>query len=913
MIQLRIRTEYSFGKTFAPIDKVIAHLKRIGCTAAGIVDVDSTWGHCRWFKACKEAGIQPLLGIELPVGSDLRSMWFLARNERGLRELYAASSSAFKNRTATKFGHRPTLSHDAVYAMSDDIVKFAGEVVDESFLKDVNAVIDLNPASRVLNFSKRAIAERQGLRLVNTSDNAYPSLADKPMLELMADRGVKPSPQHILDDLPDTDAARDIASSCKELALPTAPMIKAEGDLEALCREGIKVRKMAWNDVYEARLVHELQAIREKNFDSYFIVVADMVHYAKKHMLVGPSRGSAAGSLVCYLTRITEVDPLPPGLFFERFIDVNRSDLPDIDLDFPDKKREMVFKYMAEKYGAGKTAHIGTVSTYKPRSALIQVCKKLNIPPQATGGVKAVMIERSSADRRVNNCLLDTLNDTDPGRQLVKMYPQVMLAADIEAHASHTGTHAAGLLVCNEPVDHFATIDENGIAQVDMASIKALGLLKIDVLGLRTLSVLEDAGIDVDWYGLKFDEPEVFKVFSDGRLSCIFQFEGRALRDISQRVKFSSISDIDAVTALARPGPFGGGVTEEYLNRRNGKAYKPIHPAVEQHMKETYGLPVYQEQTLAIVRNIGKFSWKATGAVRTAISKRLGKEHFDSFWPQFVEGAKQEGMNESEAKATWDLINAMGAWQMNKAHTYSYAVISYWAAWLKAHHLLEFAAANLRNAKDEENALTLLRELAKEGLSFVPFDPMKSEETWSIQDGTLIGGYMNLKGFGETKAKKFVDARRAGKLTKEMISAALAADNIFADLFPLQTKFHSYYTNPESEGVVVGPVMKVDEFNGKQRGSHVFIARVIKKIPRDINEDVLIKKRNGKRQDGLAPFLDLHLRDDTAQILARIDRFKYPSMGKKLFDEVPIDAPILVRAHFVKDIRMAFIEKWKAL
>jgi DNA polymerase III alpha subunit len=916
VIQLRLRTEFSFGRTFAPIERTVTYLKEIGCTAAAIVDTASTWGHVKWHETCLKHGIQPLLGVELAVGAEGLNMWFLAKNEAGLSELYKFTSRAFRQKLATNTSSVPCLTYDDVRSMSDDIIKFSGEMLDEELLLDVDAVIDFSPVSRVLSFQKRQLAERLKLRTVNTSDNAYAKLGDKAVFELISDSGTKPTPQHILTDLQDTADAAAIAAACKDLTLPKAPMIRLEGDLEKMCRDGIEFRGLTEtfkNDPrYEERLRHELSTIAEKEYDSYFLVVADMVRYAKQHMLVGPSRGSAAGSLVCYLTRITEVDPIPPGLFFERFIDMNRKDLPDIDLDFPDKKREMVFTYMAEKYGNGRTAHIGTVATFKPKSALIQVCKKLNIPPQATGGVKAAMIERSSADRRANNCLLDTLNDTEPGRQLIKMYPQVMLAAEIEAHASHTGTHAAGLLVCNANIDNFATIDDNNIAQVDMASIKSIGLLKIDVLGLRTLSVLEDSGVPVDWYRMKFDDPATFKIFSDNKLSSIFQFEGQAMRSIAERITFNSLNDVDAVTALARPGPFGGGVTNEYLERRNGKPYKPIHPAVEKHMSETYGLPIYQEQTMSIVRHIGGFNWKAIGAVRTAISKRLGKELFDSFWPGYLEGATKVGMTEAEAKASWDLINAMGAWQMNKAHTHSYAVISYWCAWLKAHHPLEFALANMINAKDEETALRLLRELWKEGLRFIPFDPMLSEEDWCIKDGKLIAGYKVLKGFGESKAADYIAARKAGKLTPEMIAKALKAENPFADLFPMQTKFGHLYDKPEKHGIF-GKVFKLEELDGTQQGSTVFIAKIIKKIPRTINEDVLIKKRNGKVHKGPQPFLDFHLRDDTGIILARIDRFKYARIGLELFERIPLETPLLIRAHFVKDIRMAFVEKWKAL
>jgi len=268
---------------------------------------------------------------------------------------------------------------------------------------------------------KKAVAEQTQLLCVNVCDNAYAYEEDKATFELISKAGLKATPQHIFA-LDDRFALTEqtVAHECRELELPVAPMIRADGNLEEICRAGIKFRNMetTWSQEYEERMQYELELIRSKDFESYFIIVSDMVHYAKQHMLVGPSRGSAAGSLVCYLARITEIDPIPPKLYFERFIDVSRTDLPDIDLDFPDNKRHMVFEYMAEKYGMNNVAHIGTISQFKPKSALIQVCKALNIPPAATAAVKVAMIERSSADSRANNCLLDTLETTDTRKRI---------------------------------------------------------------------------------------------------------------------------------------------------------------------------------------------------------------------------------------------------------------------------------------------------------------------------------------------------------------------------------------------------------------------------------------------------------------------------------------------------------------
>lgn len=916
MIQLRVRTEYSFGQTFAAIPRVVERLKALGVTAAGIVDVDSTWGHVAWHKACKAAGIQPMLGVDMVVSDEEDSMprmWFLARDTAGLTELYRVCSKAHHQRLATKFGSVPRLMRSDVLGLSDHVFRFAGDVIDEDFLRAANAHIDVSPASRILAAQKRGIAERLKRPVLMVSDNAYAFPEDRATFEFASKTGVKQTPQHIIE-LERTDAHRSIAALCAGLELPKAPMVRAPGNLEAICREGIKYRGMAWSAVYEERLQYELELIRSKDFESYFIVVADMVQYAKQHMLVGPSRGSAAGSLACYAARITEIDPIPPKLFFERFIDVSRSDLPDIDLDFPDDKRQMVFDYMAKKYGVDNVAHIGTISQFKPKSALIQVCKALNIPPAATGAVKVAMIERSSADSRANNCLLDTFETTEPGKEFIAAYPQAKVAAELEGHAAHTGVHAAGLLVSNDAITNYAVVDADGIAHIDKGSAEALGLLKIDVLGLRTLGVLEDSGVKIDWYRLPFNDQATFDVFNAQRMCGIFQFEGNALRAISQEMDFKSIADIDAVTALARPGPFGGGVTEKFMKRRKGESYTPIHPLVEEHMRETFGLPVYQEQTLAIVREIGKFDWKETSTIRKAMSKRMGKEFFDSYWAKFKAGAASQGIAEREARMTWDTINSMGAWQMNKSHTYSYAVISYWTAYLKAHHLLEFAAANLRSAKDEDSAIMLLRELVREGVQYVPFDLQRSQLNWSVQDGKLYGGFLALHGVGEAKAAKLIAARAAGTLTPKQVDELAQAKNAFAEIFPFHKKYGALYTDPTANGIAGKVWDIVDITDGLPHGEErVVIGELIYKNARNANEEVNVKKRGGKLETGQLEFVDVRLRDDTGTIGGRIGRRDFLRCGKELLETVPEGSHLLVRAKFFNGIRYLFIQKWKRL
>lgn len=916
MIHLRTRTEYTFNETFSPINKVVDRLKALGYTAAGIVD-PGTWGHVQWSSACEKAGIQPLFGVQLAVVPSLESqdrpaMWFIALSSEGLQELYRFSSLA--QRQSARGAAR--LTYEDVARMSPEIAKFAGAVLDGPLLKRCGAHMDLDPSLSQTNRRKVKLAMELGLRCVATSDNYFPAIADKQAFEMLGG-GSKVTPQHILSrselSVLCTEAglqpaiafanAIELAERAKGIKLPKAPIIKLEGDLEALCREGIEVRRAQkqippWNDVYEARLQRELELIRSKKFESYFLMVADMVRYAKQHMLVGPSRGSAAGSLVCYLTRITEIDPLPAELIFERFIDVTRNDLPDIDLDFPDNKRELVIQYLRDRYGERNVAHIGTVSRYKPKSALTTVGKRLGIPPWEFDGVKDSIFERSSGDSRANFALLDTLEQTEPGRKLLEKFPAIKLAAEIEAHASHAGVHAAGILVCNDAIENYCTVTADGIAQVDKKDAEKLNLLKIDILGLRTLGVLEDSGVKLDWYNLPMDDAATFKVLNDRRFAGIFQFEGLSLQSVAGQMSINSVDDIGDVTALARPGPMASGGATNYLVRRTGKEqFRTPHPVMDKYVKNTFGVVVYQEQVIQICREVGKLNWEDTTSIRKAMSGRLGVEFFNKFQSVFVKGAAEEGVDEAAAVEIWSQINTMGSWAFNLAHSYSYAVVSYWTAYLKAHYLLEFAAATLRNAKDESSSIKLLRELTKEGIGYIPFDPDKSEINWSVKDGKLYGGFVGLKGIGESKATKLIEERTAngGKLPEHRRTELTALENTFADPFPTESRFGKYYTDPEAMGIRAGTrVVRVEEIVGE--AEFVFIGKLVGKDLRDHNEEIRVKRRNGKRWKGPTIFLDLDIEDDTGKVLTRIERYDFEDIGRPIWENAKEGTWWLVRA-----------------
>ena len=915
--QLRVRTEYSYKACYGPMPRVVNALEQLGSVSAGIVDTSGTWGHVAWQKALKDSDVRPMYGTEFTIEKgELRpKCWVLATD---LAPFYRLSSQ------------NPTTEEEMIGVKG--VIRFAGSALTNPEAFDY---IDVNPSSSIE--IKRAIELHRatGKPLVITSDNNYPAPEDEERF-LAWDDSRRMTPQHIMseDELREYfepymtraewhDAVVNtcaVAGRCMGLELREAPMISVEGDFAGLVAKGKEFRLERghigeWTDEYEARLQRELKLVAEKEYESYFFVVADMICWAKDRMLVGPARGSAAGSLVCYLLRITEVDPIPYNLIFERFIDVNRFDLPDIDVDFNDKKRPDVFEYLKEKYGRDNVARIGSVSRLKPRSVIAHVGKKLGVPHGATFGVANVLVEHSSGDARYGHALEDTLTGTQAGRDFMKLYPEASLMAELENHASHSGQHAAGTIVSNEPVTEYCTV-RDGIAHIDKKDAEVLNLLKIDALGLRTLGVIEDTGCITpdELYDLKLDDPEVFRMINEQKFSGLFQFEGAAQRSVSVQVDVTDFKHIDHITALARPGPLGGGAAQTYIQRSAGReeiAYR--HPTMAEYLGDTLGVVLYQEQVMRICREIGKFSWADTADIRRIMSKSIGKEFFDSYGERFINGAKENGIPKEDAEIIWNEICSFGSWGMNKSHTCSYAVISYWCAYMKRYHPLEYAAASLRNAKDAEQTVEILRELNKEGVPFVPFDPDLSDANWSVADGKLIGGYTNLVGIGPIKALHYINKRNEKGLNDtDRLSLSKRAIK-HNDLTPAHTLWSDIYDNPEQYNIH-GKVKQFSEL--KDRESSVIIAMLVRQDRRDKNEAVLVSKREGKVMKGQTLFLDSFMVDDTVSqpVRVRTQPRDWFQIGEPMAERaVPKQDWFLIRGQWLEQFSMFIAEKVKCL
>lgn len=939
VIQFKIRTEYSFGTAYGPLSKVMAACR--GAKAAAITDRHGTWGHVQWSKACKKAGIKPIFGVELAVVEEQN--WetkkqspvlcsFIALNNAGLREIYALTTKATEQAY-----YIPRLKYADLQTVSKNVLITYGATINLELIdcNQANTFMEFSPATSEYD-ARRAYAA--GLGLLPCSDNLFPRPEHAQAYEVVAGRNKegRASPRWILDqwelqehcnglisELGDWKAFAETIAAGINAELPKAEMVHyvAEKSLDQMCEEAAPSRGIDLEDpVYRDRLARELALIHQKKFEDYFYVIADMLQYAKSKMLVGPARGSSCGSLVCYLLQITEIDPIPYDLLFERFIDVNRKDLPDIDIDFPDSKRDLVFEYVEQKYGVDCVARLGTIGKFKAKSAISDVAKELDVPLWEITDLKNSIIERSGGDSRAAFCIADTFETLDIGKRTIEKYPQLRIAAEIEGHASHSGQHAAGIVVTAEPVNHYCSVDmRTGATQVDKYDAEELNLLKIDALGLRTLSVIEDCLEQIGWSYEKLlryrtDDTAAFDALNRAQFAGIFQFEGFALQSLCRQLTVGHLEDIISMTALARPGPLASGGTTEFIKRRTGMApVKYMHPLTEPMTKVSYGIVVYQEQVMQIAREVGGLSWEDVSSLRKAMSKSLGKEYFDQYWEKFKVGAIERGLPESDAKVIWENINTMGSWSFNRSHAVAYGMVSYWCCVLKAHYPLEYAAACLRHAKDNDQIIKLLRELDREGYKYKAFDKEKSIYNWSVQDGTLVGGLIGVHGIGEKIAREIERRKLSGEtLTKRHINLIENAITPYDMAFECRERWGHIMKDPVSHGIA-SKIWQVDDINSSTDTQVLVIGKLVEKNLRDANELVNVQKRGGSKVSGPSMFLNITVEDDSGSIICTIDRFKYERLGKPIIESGKLGDWFLWRGVCRKGFRKIYIDRWKKL
>ena len=523
---------------------------------------------------------------------------------------------------------------------------------------------------------------------------------------------------------------------------------------------------------YERRLTHEIQMIQKMRFEGYFLVVWDFIRYARSQGVpVGPGRGSAAGSLASYALRITDVDPLQYDLIFERFLNPERISLPDIDIDFCMRRRGEVIEYVTQKYGRENVAQIITFGTMAAKAAIKDVGRAMDIPYGEVDRLAKLV------PNELKIALEAALQQSAQLRAAVesdeRMNELMTVARRLEGLARHASTHAAGVVISPRPlmeiVPLYKTNRDEITTQYDMNALERIGLLKMDFLGLTTLTVLHDAvrmvaqnrGTQLDLENLPLDDADTYKLFARGDTTAIFQFESHGMRDILRRYQPARIEDLTALNALYRPGPIQGGMIDDFINRKQGKTRVSYElPQLKDILEETYGVILYQEQVMQIASRLAGFSLGQADILRRAMGKKKAEE-MAAQRQKFLAGCKANIIPDKKAENIFDLMEEFAGYGFNKSHSCAYALLAYQTAYLKSHYPVEFMAALLTSETgNTERVVKYINEARGMGITVLPPDVNESDLYFTPVGEAIRFGLAAIKNVGENTAKAIRDTRQ---------------------------------------------------------------------------------------------------------------------------------------------------------
>ena len=555
---------------------------------------------------------------------------------------------------------------------------------------------------------------------------------------------------------------------------------------EKVARDGFERRLPRWRaesdagrlrhslEEYRERLSREIKVVREMGFAGYFLIVWDFIRFSRESGIpVGPGRGSAAGSLVAYCLQITDIDPMQFDLLFERFLNPERISMPDIDIDFCFRKRERVIEYVTGKYGRPNVAQIITFGTMAARAVIRDAGRGLDIPYAEVDKIAKLIPQQPGQDVTIAGALAEV-----PAlKQAYQSDPRVQELIDVgrrlEGLVRHASTHAAGVVIAPKPIVEYAPLyrgtDDAITTQYAMSDIEEIGLLKMDFLGLKTLTLIEDAlssiagpdGERPDLDAQTLDDPAVYELFGKARTAGIFQFESEGMRNILRRLKPDRFEDLVAINALYRPGPIGGGLIDDFIKRRHGKVKVEYpHPLLEAILAETYGVIVYQEQVMQIASAMAGYSLGEADILRRAMGKK-NKDAMAAERERFIERAVAQGVKAKDAGKVFDQMEFFAGYGFNKSHSAAYALVAYRTAWLKAHHPVHFMAALLTTEKGNTDKLVqYVNECKEMAIRVLPPDVNASGLDFTVEGDHVRFGLSAIKNVGEGAIESLLDARK---------------------------------------------------------------------------------------------------------------------------------------------------------
>ena len=559
--------------------------------------------------------------------------------------------------------------------------------------------------------------------------------------------------------------------------------------LRKLCEKALPERYAVVTDKERSRMDYELGVIDKMGFSDYFLIVMDFIHYAKSHGIpIGPGRGSAAGSIVSYLLHITEVDPLRFDLLFERFLNPARISMPDIDTDLCYRRRGEVIEYLARKYGSDQVAQIITFGTLAARAVIRDVGRVTNMPLREVDRIAkmvpvgpGVTLKKTMEGSREFRDLYDS--DTT-------VHCLIDHCLDLEGISRNSGTHAAGVVICSKPVEEYVPIQltQDGFIQTqyEKDQVEQLGLLKMDLLGLRNLTVIHDAlemirenrGIDLDINKIPSEDEETCKMLCDGDTIGVFQSESSGFTSLLMQLHPERFEDLIPMVALYRPGPLGSGMAEDFIKRKHGKI--PVeypHPSLEPILKETYGVILYQEQVMQIASVMGGFSLGQADMLRRAMGHKE-PEILQQNRETFVDGAVANGVDDRTANYVFDLMVHFAGYGFNKSHSVCYGWIAWQTAYLKAHYRPEFMAAMMTCYNgDRDKVSRYISDTRRAGVVIAAPDVNLSEAYFSVKGDKILFGLDGIQNVGEGAVRSIIEARKQGGLFKSLSDFVERADN----------------------------------------------------------------------------------------------------------------------------------------
>ncbi|GHT41249.1 DNA-directed DNA polymerase [Endomicrobiia bacterium] len=545
--------------------------------------------------------------------------------------------------------------------------------------------------------------------------------------------------------------------------------------LETLCRQGLLRRYNPIQPEHEERLRHELSIINRMGFASYFLIVSDFIKYAKDHEIpVGPGRGSGAGSMVAYSLGVTDICPLKYDLLFERFLNPDRRSMPDLDIDFADSDRDKVIKYVRQKYGEEKCAQIITFGSMQSRLVIKDVARVMGFTPTESNNIAKLVPQNASIAKALEiSADLSKLVKTD--ERISKL---IVASQKLEGLKRHTGVHAAGLVIANEEITNYSPLAKGSkdiiTTQYDGVVLPRLGLLKVDFLGLRTLTIIDDCikfirkkNLEFKLEDIPLNDNKAYELLAEAKTMGVFQLESKGMRELIRKLKPSTIDDVVALIALYRPGPMGSGMLDDFVDRKHGRTrFVYDHPLQEPILKSTYGVILYQEQVMKMSVVLAGFTPGEADSLRKAMSKKI-PEVIEKEREKFINGAKEKNIDRRKSEKIFNNILAFAGYGFNKSHSAAYGVVSYRTAYLKANYPLEYLTALLNSeigrsaVKDnEESKLAMyLDDAALFGIEILSPDIQHSNGKFKIEDKNIRFGLLAVKNVGEGLTESIEHAR----------------------------------------------------------------------------------------------------------------------------------------------------------